>query len=41
MFTSLEHEKKNKVQNPPQNEILNLYCAIPGFISKNEEYNSE
>ena len=41
MFTGLEHEKKDKVQKPQQNEILSLYCAILGFISKNEEYNSE
>ena len=41
MFMSLEHEKKDKVQKPQQNEILSLYCAVLGFISKNEEYDPE
>ena len=46
MFTGLlfstEYTKKikiNKVQEPQQNEMLSLYCAALGFISKNEEYN--
>ena len=39
MFTGLEHEKKDKVQLPQRNEMLNLYCVALGFISKNEEYN--
>ena len=38
MFTGLEHEKKDKVQLPQRNEMLNLYCVALGFISKNEEY---
>ena len=41
MFTGLEHEKKDKVQVPQRNEMLNLYCTVRGFISKNEEYNSK
>ena len=42
MFTDLqglEHEKKDKVQLPPRNEMLSLYSTSLGFISKNEEYN--
>ena len=39
MFTGLEHEEMYKVQVPQQNEMLNLYSAALGFISKNEEYN--
>ena len=40
MFTGLGHEKKDKVP-VPRNEILSLYCTVLGFISKNEEHNSE
>ena len=39
MFTSLENEKKDKVQVTQQNEMLSLYWTAFGFISKNEEYN--
>ena len=39
VFTGLEHEEMYKVQVPQQNEMLNLYSAALGFISKNEEYN--
>ena len=42
MFTDLvfttEDMKKDKVQVPQRNEMLSLYCAALGFISKNEEY---
>ena len=42
MFTDLvfttEDIKKDKVQVPQRNEMLSLYCAKLGFISKNEEY---
>ena len=41
MFTGLEHEKKDKVKVPQQNEMLRLYCTGLGVISKNEEYNLE
>ena len=41
MFMGLEHEKKDKVQVPQRNELLSLYCTALGFVSKNEEYNSE
>ena len=37
----LEHEKKDKVQVSQRNELLSLYCTALGFVSKNEEYNSE
>ena len=40
----LEHEKKKKkdeVQVPQLNEVLRLYYTGLGFISKNEEYNSQ
>ena len=37
----LEHEKKDKIQVPQQNEMLSLCCTVLGFICKNEEYNSE
>ena len=33
--------KKEKVQVPHRNEMLSLYCAALGFISKNKEYNPE
>ena len=33
--------KKDKVQVPQWNEMLNLYFTAFGFISKNEEYNPE
>ena len=33
--------KKDKVQVPQQNEMLNFYCTALGFINKNEEYNPE
>ena len=39
LFPGLEHEKKDKVQVPQQNEMLNLYCTALGFTGKNEEYN--
>ena len=40
MFVGLEHEKKKKiVQVPQQNEMLSLYSTSRGFISKNEKYN--
>ena len=39
MFTGLEHEKKDKVQVPQQNQMRCLYCTALGFISKNGEYN--
>ena len=41
MFRGLEHEKKDKVQVPQQNEMLSLYCTALVFISKNEEYTPE
>ena len=30
------HEKKDKVQLPPQNEMISLCCTVLGFICKNE-----
>ena len=33
--------KKDKVQVPQRNEMLSLYCAAFGFISKNKEHNPE
>ena len=33
--------KKDKVQVPQWNEMLNLYSTAFGFISENEEYNPE
>ena len=41
MFTGLKQEKKDKVQVPQRQEMLNLYCTVFGFISKKEEYNSK
>ena len=40
-FMGLEHEKKDKILVPQGNEMLSLYCTAFGFISENEEYNSE
>ena len=39
----LEHEKKKKdeEQVPQLNEVISLYYTGLGFISKNEEYNSQ
>ena len=31
-------KQKNKLQVPQQNEMLSLYCTVPDFITKNEEY---
>ena len=39
MFTGLEHEKKDKVQVPQQNETLSLQYTALNSISKDEEYN--
>ena len=31
-------KQKNKLQVPQQNEMLSLYCTVPDFSTKNEEY---
>ena len=36
IFMGLDHEKKNKVQVPQQNEMPSLYSGALGFISKNK-----
>ena len=41
MFIDFEHEKKDKVQVPQRNEMLNFYYTALGFINKDEEYNPE
>ena len=38
---ALNMKKKDEVQVPQQNEVLRLYYTGLGFISKNEEYNSQ
>ena len=41
LFITEDMKKKDKVQLPPQNEMISLCCTVLGFICKNEEYKLE